>query len=76
MFTEVANENEICVTMEQSELMKYVDEVMNCQFSFPVKFLFSSRWGEMLGGEMLWGEMSVGRNVHGASCPWEELSIG
>ncbi len=70
MFTEVANENEICVTIEQSELMKYVDKVMNCQFSFPVKFLFSSRWGEML-----WGKMSMGRNVRGASCLWGELSI-
>ncbi len=28
------------------------------------------------GASCPWGEMSVGRNVRGASCPWGELSVG
>jgi hypothetical protein len=28
------------------------------------------------GASCPWGELSVERNVHGASCPWGEMSVG
>jgi hypothetical protein len=28
------------------------------------------------GARCPWGELSMGRVVHGASCPWGELSMG
>jgi hypothetical protein len=28
------------------------------------------------GASCPWGELSLGRVVHGASCPWGELSMG
>jgi hypothetical protein len=51
-------------------------------FSLPCTFLNHPNQTHCLVGRVVhgascpWGEMSVGQNVCGANCPWGELSMG